>query len=134
MSDGRGTAIVSFRAAADISAAHQRAVRITGAFQVNVITNANAEVPMGILQNDPDTIAFGADVQMGGVSRAELGGTVTAGDPLSIDNSGRLILAAWETSVATGDLFIFAWALEDGVLSEVIDVWLTGAPVPGSTE
>ena len=134
MSDGRGTAIVSFRAAADISAAHQRAVRITDEFQVNVITDGNAQVPMGILQNKPDTIAFGADVQMGGVSRAELGGTVTFAEPLSIDNSGRLILAAWESPIGTADLFIFAWALESGVVSEVIDVWLTGAPVPGSLE
>ena len=125
---------VNFRAGGDISAAHQRAVLIDGERQVNVITNANAQVPMGILQNDPNASGQGATLRMLGVSRAELGGTVTANQPLSIDNSGRLISAPWESPIGTADLYVFAWALEGGAISEVIDVWVTGAPVPGSLE
>lgn len=132
---GQGEVIVGFRAGADLTAAHQRAILIDDEFQVNVITNANApQIPMGILQNAPDTAGHGADVLMSGVSRAELGGTVTANAALSIDNSGRLIAAPFEAAIGTADLFIFAFALEGGAVSEVIDVWVTGAPVPGSTE
>ena len=130
----RGEADVGFRAGGHISEAHQRAVRISGEFKANVITNGNGQVPMGILQNDPDATGQGATVRMSGVSRAELGGSVSAAGPLSIDNSGRLIAAAWESPIGTADLYVFAWALEDGAISEVIDVWITGAPVPGSLE
>lgn len=127
--------IINFRAGADISAAHQRAVLIDDERQVNVITNANApQIPMGILQNAPDTAGHGADVMMLGVSRAKLGGTVTANAALSISNNGSLIAAPWEAAIGTADLFIFAYALEGGAINEVIDVWVTGAPVPGSTE
>lgn len=132
---GQGEVVVSFRAGADISAAHQRAVLIDDDFQVNIITNANApQIPAGILQNDPNAAGQGASVLMSGVSRAELGGTVTAGAALSMNNDGQLIAAPFEAAIGTADLLIFAFALEGGAVNNVIDVWVTGAPVPGSTE
>lgn len=132
---GQGEVVVSFRAGANISAAHQRVVKIDDDFQVNVTTNANApEIPIGILQNDPNAAGQGASVLISGVSRAELGGTVTAGAALSMNNDGQLIAAPFEAAIGTADLLIFAFALEGGAVNNVIDVWVTGAPVPGSTE
>lgn len=126
--------IRSFRAAADVSAGFQLAGRITGEHEVGLITNGNAQVPMGIIVNKQDVTGAGVDLQMTGVARARMGGTVTAGQPLSINNTGELISAPFEAAIGTADLYIFAWALEGGANDEVIDVWLTGAPIPGSTE
>lgn len=124
----------AFRAEADVSLGFQLAGRITDEHEVGLITNANAQVPMGIIVNKQATTGAGVDLQMTGVARARLGGSVTASNPLSINDSGELISAPFESPIGTADLYIFAWALEDGANDEVIDIWLTGAPVPGSLE
>ena len=123
-------------ASGDISTSQHRAVRLSGSnpFEVSAITNANApQIPVGILQDEPDAAGKGADVAIDGVCKAEFGDTVTIGAVLGMDNSGRLIPAPFETSPATADLYCFAVALEAGTVGTKGKVRLI-SPVLASTE
>jgi len=103
-------------------------------FEVSAITDANAEKPFGIQQDDPDAAGQGVEVCVAGeICKAEYGDTIDEGEYLSCDNSGRLIPAPYETSPATADLYIFAMALEAGAVSEFHYV-LVLTPVKASTE
>jgi|SRR3990167_9659815 len=117
--------IPGMKADADLSADQYRAVRMTGAFQVGLITNANAQRPFGILQDDPDAEGKGALVAYDGVCKARVGtGGVTAGDTLAVENDGDLIT---DVEVADGgavDLHHVATALETGAAGDVIFVLL----------
>ncbi len=101
---------------------------------VSPFTNANApQVPIGILQNDPDAAGKAAEVCIFGVCKAIYGGNVTRGDSLSMDNTGRLISDAI-TEVLAGnalDLFHCAYALESGAVNEVRQVIFVGPRVMG---
>lgn len=126
----------SFVASGNIATSQFRAVKLSAAasFEVSAITNANAEKPFGILQNDPDAAGKGAEVALvGEICKAEYGGNVDEGEYLSCDNDGKLIAAPYETSPATADLYIFALALEAGAASEIHYV-LVLSPVLASTE
>ena len=125
-----------FVASEDLSANQFRAVKMSAAasFEVSAITNANAEKPFGIQQNNPDTIGEAVEVALPGeICKAEYGDTVDEGEYLSCDNDGKLIPAPYETSPATADLYIFAMALEAGAVSEIHYVLLL-TPVLASTE
>lgn len=123
-------------ASGNIATSQHRAVKLSGSnpFEVSAITNANApELPVGILQDAPNVAGKGADVAIAGVCKAEFGDTVTIGQTLGMDNSGRLISAPFETSPATADLYVFAVALEAGAVGTKGMVRLIG-PVLASTE
>ena len=125
-----------FVASGDLSANQFRAVQLSEAasFEVSAITNANAEKPFGIQQDDPNAAGQGVEVALvGEICKAEYGGTVDEGDYLSCNNSGQLIAAPFETSPATADLYIFALALEAGAVNEIHYV-LVLSPVLASTE
>lgn len=109
---------------ADLSAKQYHAVQMsTTDWKVAAISNANApQVPIGILQNDPDADGKPADVAILGVCKAECGDTVTAGDNLSINNDGEVITDAETTT--SSDLYHIGVALEDGVDGEVISIAL----------
>ena len=80
---------------------------------IKAMTNANAERPIGILQNDPADGEH-ADIAYEGVCKAEYGGTITEGDTLACNNTGELIQ---DDEVADGsamDLHHIATALEGG--------------------
>ena len=121
---------------ADLSAKQYYAVMLSASTDryVSLITNANApQVPFGILQNDPDAAGKAAEVCVFGVCKAIYGGTVTRGDSLSIDDTGRLITDAI-TEVLAGnaiDLFHCAYALESGAVNEVRQVLFVGPRVMG---
>lgn len=125
MAEASFRSIPGMTADADLSADQYRAVRMTGAFQVGLITNANAQRPIGILQDDPDASGKPALVAYDGVCRARVGtGGVTAGDGLSIENDGDLITDAEVTDGSAVDLHHIADALETGAVGDVVFVLL----------
>lgn len=103
---------LTFSAAADLSNFQYRAVRMTGAQQVNVASLNTAKTAVGILLNKPQAAGRAADVAIGGVTKAYAGAAVTAADLLTHDASGYVITAtsgtmvlgrALETAGAIGD-------------------------------
>lgn len=80
--------------------------------------SANARV-YGVLQNKPKS-GEAADVGYDGVSKAVYGGTVTRGDYLTTDSSGRLVTAT------TGQLACGV-ARVSGVIGDIGSVALFGA-------
>ena len=90
----------------------------TTAYRVLPITNANAERPLGILQDDPAATNEPCDVAYMGVVRAEYGGTIAIGDRLAFNNNGQLIADA-EVSGGGTDLHHVADALEAGASGEI---------------
>lgn len=112
-------------AGADLSAKQFHAVRLDSTErQVVAITNANAQAPVGILQDDPAASGRPADVAYFGVCKAECGSTVSYGDDLAVNNDGEVIT---DVEVADGgavDLHHIGVALEAGVDGSVIDILL----------
>lgn len=123
--------IRSFMSDTDLSALQFHAVVVSGEYTVSKVTNGNAQIPLGILANDP-TEGQMASVVLNGITRARVGGSVSAGNHLSMNNTGELIAAPQEYSTGS-DLYVFARALEDGANDEIIDVELF-APILNSTE
>jgi hypothetical protein len=80
------------------------------------------ERTIGVLQNRPKS-GQACDIQQAGFTKAMYGGTVTRGDLLEIDSSGRFV-----TSSTTGHLVV-GQASESGALSEIHTINLfPGAP------
>jgi hypothetical protein len=126
--------IPGLKASADLSAAQFRCVQISAAFTVAPITNGNAQIPIGVLQNDPDAANEAAEVIALGASMVEAGASFSAGDSLVSDNSGRLITGAFEAAIGTADLYVVGRALEAaGAAGDHMRAWL-GVYVPGSAE
>lgn len=109
-----------------------RAVKLSTAADRTVLamTNANAERPIGILQNDPATTEA-AELAILGACKAEYGGTVTRGDKLGCDNDGKLITDA-EVSGGGTDLHHVAVALESGVSGDIRQVYVFPAELIGT--
>lgn len=101
--------------------------------RITAITNANAEKPVGILQDDPGATGEPCDVAYFGTVKAECGAAVSFGDDLACDNSGRIIT---DVEVADGgavDLHHIGVALEAGsAAGAVIDILLHSADRIGS--
>lgn len=83
----------SWLAAADLSASQFCVVKMSAAKTVALGTAAT-DVVIGVLQNKPAAAGRAATVRHFGFSKAKAGAVITAGDELSIDSSGRVILAA----------------------------------------
>jgi hypothetical protein len=84
---------------------------------------ANTDPLIGVFGSLPAAIGEMADVTVDGQEYLELGGTVTAGAPLTTDAQGRGIVAA---PAAATTVRIGAFALEPGVSGDRIKV-LVGA-------
>lgn len=111
------------KAGADLSAGQFMAVRLTSARTVGAITDANAQVPYGILQNKPKSgEAAEVAVAGGGATnvKARAGGTIAAGDFLACNNTGELI--AQPQAEASPDLYIIAVALEAAADNDIFHV------------
>jgi len=77
-----------------------------------------AGVPgIGIVQTATASAAM-ASVRKSGVSKAVLGGVVTAGDKLASDSAGKLV-------VAYGSDAVIAIALQSGILNDIVNVDVT---------
>ena len=106
-------------ASADLSGKQFYAVKQTSS---GIAVAGSGENAIGILQNKPASGDV-CEIECLGVSKAILGGTVTAGDNLMADSSGRLV-------AHTGTNAVVAVALASGAVGEVVPVLLvtrTGA-------
>lgn len=102
-------------AAADLSSYQYRAVKVDS--NGKAALSGDGENAIGILQDKPDAQDKAAEVMVLGASKAEYGGSVTAGDNLASDANGKLV-------TATASDAILAVALEDGSDGEVHSVSL----------
>ncbi len=108
----------------DISANQFEAVKMKGTtekFEVAAIS-ATTDLPIGILQNDPNAAGLAAEVAgPGEVAKARYGGNVSCGDWLVMDSDGELVASAAFDVDATHvhTHFSIAIALEDGADQEV---------------
>lgn len=92
----------SYAASADLSAVQFHIVELTGASTVNVCNSA-ADIPIGVLQNDPKS-GEAATVRRLGKSKVVSDGSGTAiavGDHVGTNASGRAV-----KKVANNDFFI----------------------------
>lgn len=84
-------------AAADLRNYQYRVVRMASALTVDVASNAvsaaAAQMPIGVLQNNPNT-GEAATVAYQGLSKVVGGGTVTAGALITTNSSGQVVDAA----------------------------------------
>lgn len=103
--------------ATDLTAKQFYAVKMTATARTVALASTGGEMIYGILQNAP-AATEAANVCIFGVTKAQAGGTITAGDPLTTDTAGKLItytsskvkVGVALTSGASGDLitaFIF---------------------------
>ena len=114
------------QAGADLSANQYRAVRFDSTERQYVaITNANAQIPIGIQQDDPASSCRPMDVAFMGICKAELSNTVSYGDSLICEpTGGRLLSDAEVVNGGAVDIHHIAFALEAGAVGEIIDVLL----------
>mgnify|MGYP001766677445 CR=1 FL=1 len=111
----------SFISAADLSAKTGYAVKLNGSLtngQAQVALAGANETAIGIIKDGGR--ASGDEVSVvfeGATNEARLGDTVTVGDFLKVDSTGRLV-----TATATGDINIIAQALKSGAVGELIPV------------
>ena len=94
-------------------------IKNTTDHQVTVVTNANAQRPIGILQNDPDAAGEAAEVAYDGVCKVVYADTITAGDTLASNNDGAAIEDAEVTNGGAVDLHHLATALEAGLTGDI---------------
>ncbi len=85
---------------------------------IKAMSDANAERPIGILQNDPAD-GEAADVAITGVCKAEYGGDVTRGQTLICDNDGKLIADVEAAAGTAVDIHHSADAIESGATGKV---------------
>lgn len=111
----------SLVAAADLSAAQFRAVKVNSSGQAALA--AAGEFAIGILQNKPTAGQTATVVTVGPVSKAVAGGSITAGALVAADADGKVV-AATLGRTNTSDAGASADAL---IGSNVIGVALEGA-------
>lgn len=99
-------------ASGDLSTAQFLVVTLTGStsvdFEVKESTAA-AQIPVGILQNNPDTSGHPAEVAISGICKVRYGGTVAQGD-LLVAQAGATV-----TDLTTSDeSYVIGRALQNG--------------------
>ncbi len=95
--------------AGDISASQYCGLVMSGANVV--VAGAGARI-VGVLQNKPDAAGKAAEIQSYLITKAKLGGTVTAGADVAMDASGRFV-------VATGSAAIVGQCLVGGDVNQI---------------
>lgn len=93
-------------------------IAVHGAADGNVAQAANSTTPlMGIVGRIAPAVANDrVDVTRSGIEEVEYGGTVTRGDPLTADASGRAITAAPGAGV---NAYVIGNAEESGVVGQI---------------
>lgn len=108
---------ISLKAGADLSSSQFLLLKLdTAADRQAVLAAGNSDTVIGVLTNKP-TSGKTACVQVSGVAKCVFGGTVTRGDALMSDSSGKAV-----TKSSTNP--IFGWALESGAANEIHSVQL----------
>jgi hypothetical protein len=108
-------------ASADLRTSQFLAVRITGSRTVGLIS-ASTQVPIGILQNKPNT-GEAAEVAISGKVKAIAGAAITAGAEVMVNASGQVITAATTGNRAFG----VAVSTAAGA-NELVEILLPAAP------
>lgn len=93
-------------------------VKVTGARQAGLAVGASKEVVIGVLQNKPQVTGQAATVAIRGVSRVVAGGTVTAGDTVTVANDGEAV-------TTTDNELVVGVAVTSGADQEIISVLLS---------
>ncbi len=68
-----------------------RFVKVTGAHQVGLSTNASNEQTIGVMQNKPQVVGQAVTVAIHGITMVECGGTIAAGAVIKADSNGRAV-------------------------------------------
>jgi hypothetical protein len=110
---------ITVPAGADLSAAQWKFVKLNSSGQA-VVCDGVGDQPLGVLCNKPDEAGKAAEVQIGGVAKVQLGGTVTAGDKIMVNASA---LAVTQTGVNN----VAGYALEGGSSGDRRSVALVGS-------
>lgn len=94
----------SFEAGGDLSAKQYYGVTLNSSGQVAVAgVSDEAEQPIGVLQDKPDTAGHVAQVRLLGITKASIGsGGVTAGDLLATEADGQFVTASGVTTRVVG--------------------------------
>ncbi len=98
-----------------------RFVKLSAARTVALCTAAANEVPVGILQNKPQAVGAACTVATNGVSLAEAGDAVTAGEPVKVDSAGRVVNATRGTDIA---LYVGTAVTGSTALGQLVSVFL----------
>ncbi len=109
----------TFAAAADLSAKQYYFVKLSAANTVNVCT-AITDIPIGILQNKPES-GEAATVCLFGISKVSADGTLAAGNLIgtSADSQADAIAAGTDTTVYT-----MGQALEAAAAGDTVSMFL----------
>ena len=109
----------TFAAAADLSAKQYYFVKLSAANTVNVCT-AITDIPIGILQNKPES-GEAATVCLFGISKVSADGTLAAGNIIgtSADSQADAIAAGTDTTVYT-----MGQALETAAAGDTVSMFL----------
>ena len=118
------TFIRAYEASADI--AGSRIVKFSDAASSNKIAQANSNTAASLGVSDAMGADLGGmcDVHRDGLISVELGGTVTAGAPLTSDADGKAIAAV---AAAGTTIRIIGFADEPGIAGDVVDAFLSPA-------
>ena len=120
------TFVKSYEASADVSAYRIAKFSDAAASRKVALATAATDPMIGVIDKMAGLTGEMVDVHLAGLASVELGGTVTAGAPLTSDATGRAIVAT--VAVATNKRVIGV-AHEPGVVGDIIDVWLAPAPL-----
>ena len=80
---------ISLPADGSMAAYQWRFVKINSSSQATLCGDGEAAV--GVLQNDPAAVGQGATVCIAGITKVEIGGTVTASGAVASDSVGRAV-------------------------------------------
>lgn len=90
--------MITFQAAADLSAYQFRFVKLDANGQIN-ICNAATDIPIGILQDKPAAQGRAGNVMLDGISKLVGGANLAKGDQIGTDNQGRGVALVAGTDV-----------------------------------
>ena len=99
-------------ASGDLSTSQFRVVTLTGSTTVDFEvqgTTATAQIPVGVLQNDPSSSGDAAEVAISGIAKVRYGGTVAQGNLLVVTATGSA-----QALTTTARSYVFGQALQNG--------------------
>ena len=112
--------IGTFTAGADLSAKQYHFVVMASATTVNVCT-AITDLPIGILQNNPDTAGEQCIVQIFGISKVVADGTITAGRWMGTSSDSQ---AAGITPGSDTTVYVMGQAIQAASAGETFTMFL----------
>lgn len=111
----------AYEASADVTPCRIARFSDVSASQKVANASANTQPLIGVFDKMGGVAGAMVDVHRSGLCSVELGGTVTAGQPLTADAQGRAIAA---TAAAATQVRIIGFADQPGVVGDIIDAWI----------